>query len=420
MPSLKQQGALSAGIQMLGQIVIALLGIATARYLGAAGFGIFAICFSLMRLSMIVSEFGMPVLAVREYVRFSARDDLASAKGLLLFSTVVVLIISICIGLVGRGVLMITALQVEEGVRSAIIAALLLLPITVALRLYSATLRGLGRVIYGQLFELFLAPLMILLIVVCMTQVRGMGRPEEVLLYYSIAYLIAIGLCVLMILRTLPMGFGGISASFHGAEWLRGGWHFVLAGGAMMLNTQVDILILGFFVSSEQIGYYRATTQTAFLSSFIVQVMYTVSSPRFAGLYERGDYGGLWSVYRLARNAGAAGVAIALIISFIFGRQILEFAFGEGFGTGWFALVVLCAGMLISALLGPNEALLSMTGREKRLSRITMLGAVINIFLNLCFIPYAGILGAAAATAISAVAIKSFLRKDVRRLIPNG
>lgn len=405
---------------MLGQIVIALLGIATARYLGASGFGIFAICFSLMRVSMIVSEFGMPVLAVREYVRLSTRDDWASSKGLLLFSTVVVLIMSICIGLVGRGVLMISALQVEEGVRSAIIAALWLIPITVVLRLYSATLRGLGRIIYGQLFELLIAPLMILIIVIYMTLVRGTGLPEEVLGYYSIAYLIAIGLCVFMILRTFPTGFGGTSASFHGAEWLRGGWHFVLAGGAMMLNTQVDILFLGFFVSSEQIGYYRAATQTAFLSSFIVQVMYTVSSPRFAGLYERGEYGGLWSVYRLARNAGAAGVAIALIIFFIFGRQILEFAFGEGFGAGWLALVVLCISMLISALIGPNEALLSMTGREKHLSRIVMLGAVINIVLNLCFIPYAGILGAAAATAISAVATKTMLWKDVRRVIPNG
>lgn len=420
MPSLKRQGAVSAVIQVVGQLAIALLGVATARYLGAAGFGIFAACISLMRVSMIVAEFGMPVLVVRECVRLSERKDWALLKGLLIFSSAVALGLSTVLGaFVGVAILFFAA-DMGEGFRSAILSVLILVPIAAILRLYSASLRGMGRILYGQIYELILAPLLVLVVVLALMWDVGSGLPEEVLGIYSVSYLIAASLCAVMIWRTFPRGKGSSQPKFHPREWLRGGGNFVLAGGAIAFNTQVDIIVLSLFHPSDQVGYYKGAVQTAFLSSFVVQVMYTVCSPRFAALYGGGEYSRLWRIYRMARNYGAFGVLVVLFIFFFIGGEVLELAFGQGFGAGKNALVVLCVGMLLSALAGPNEALLSMTGGEKSLSRIVMLGVLVNVLLNFCLIPYAGILGASIATALSATVTKVMLLREVRRVIPNG
>lgn len=420
MSGLRRQSLVSAGIQMLGQVVVALLGVATARYLGAAGFGIFAMSFAIMRVSMIVSELGMPVLAVREYVRLFARADWSTLKGLLIFSTAVVLIVSGLLSLTGWLVLRLPFVDLEPDLRNAFGAILFLFPIAALLRLYASSLRGLGQIVLGQFFELLLAPALVLGAIVYFIAIRDPGLPRDVIGIYALSYLFAIVLCAVTILRSVPKDTFRARATYRGGEWLRGGAHFVLAGGAMLLNTQVDVIVLGFFVPPDQVGFYRAATQTAFLSSFIIQVMYTVSTPRFASLYERREFRGLWAMYRLARNMGAMGVAAALLVFFFFGREILDFAFGEGFGDGWAALVVLCASMLISALFGPNEALLSMTGGERRLSRIVLIGVTLNITLNLVLIPLFGILGAAYATAASAVVTKAILWRDVQRTIPDG
>ena len=60
-------------------------------------------------------------------------------------------------------------------------------------------------------------------------------------------------------------------------------------------------------------------------------------------------------------------------------------------------------GSVINALCGPVMYLLNMTGKEKAARNIIIVASVLNVVLNLTFIPTYGLIGAAYATSISTV-----------------
>ena len=92
--------------------------------------------------------------------------------------------------------------------------------------------------------------------------------------------------------------------------------------------------------------------------------------------------------------------------------------FGPEFAAGYPALLVLARGRLAAVLLGPASDLLLMTGHHRRLGRVNLVFAVLNIALNLALIPWLGAAGAAVATATVTVSWSAWLYGMARRLTP--
>ena len=91
--------------------------------------------------------------------------------------------------------------------------------------------------------------------------------------------------------------------------------------------------------------------------------------------------------------------------SFI-GEFVLDFVlglFGANYVLARDALLLLLGGQFFSSLCGPGAIYLNMTGKQKKLNTILILGLGINVVLNLMLIPIYGIEGAAAATLISMI-----------------
>ena len=77
--------------------------------------------------------------------------------------------------------------------------------------------------------------------------------------------------------------------------------------------------------------------------------------------------------------------------------------FGENYILAREALLLLLGGQFFSSLCGPGAVYLNMTGKQKKLNTILILGLGINVILNLALIPAYGIEGAAVATLISMI-----------------
>ena len=75
--------------------------------------------------------------------------------------------------------------------------------------------------------------------------------------------------------------------------------------------------------------------------------------------------------------------------------------FGEAFTVAYPVMFVLMIGLLVKASFGPVEYMLSMAGEERACAGALAIAVAGNITLNLVLIPPYGIMGAAAATAIS-------------------
>jgi O-antigen/teichoic acid export membrane protein len=89
---------------------------------------------------------------------------------------------------------------------------------------------------------------------------------------------------------------------------------------------------------------------------------------------------------------------IILILS-LEGEYILKYVYGPQFTAGYVPLLILVIGQLIKSCAGLIGVVLQMTGEHKMYMKITIIGGIINIILNIVLVPRFGMIGAAIATA---------------------
>src|SRR5207249_3683945 len=133
--------------------------------------------------------------------------------------------------------------------------ALLLLPFITVLRLRQAALRGLQHVAVSQLAEMVIQPLLLL----------ALGGGAFLLLRADLSAPLAVGLnavatgiaCLIggrQLQKTLPVAVYTATPEYCSRAWLRGALPFLFTTGMSLLNTRIDILMLGAVRGVEAVG----------------------------------------------------------------------------------------------------------------------------------------------------------------------
>lgn len=175
-----------------------------------------------------------------------------------------------------------------------------------------------------------------------------------------------------------------------------------LSAIAYFIMQSIDIIILTIYEGFESIAYYSVAVKLATATALALMSVNIVIAPKIAEIYSTNDFNKLNKLINdSARIIFIISVPI-LIILFIFSDFVLSL-FGENYVLAREALLLLLAGQFFSSLCGPGAIYLNMTGKQKKLNTILILGLVINIILNLVLIPIYGMEGAAAATLISMI-----------------
>ena len=412
---ISSRGFQSAIVQMSGQIINVLLGIYIVKLLGPAEFGIYAFFYALLKIGMVVAEFGMPVLVIREIVRLREAQDWAGIKGFIVQSVLTILAISAVLSGSGFLYLLLSDAETLSLAQRTMMVMLMTLPAIALMRLVCSALRSTERLVTGLFLELLMLPLLVVIGALIWTNLTDKINPVMVMTLQLLA-IIAVGTAGWVIFyRSLPSEIWNARAKMLGAPWLKSGMAFLLAGGASLLNTQIDVVIIGFFRDPAEVGIYRAAAQAAFLAFFLAQVMYVVTIPKMASSIERDEPIELKSVFNKARWIGTAGAALVLLMYLTFGHFILRIVFGPEFVAGWLVLIILCVGAVLKTAAGPLEALLSMGKQEIKMSQVLWLTVALNIILNILLIPFFGIAGAASSTAVTALLIPLLLTPVAHR-----
>lgn len=159
-----------------------------------------------------------------------------------------------------------------------------------------------------------------------------------------------------------------------------------------------DTLLLGMYLSSDQVGLYGVATRVVVLASFVMLPINASFAPRVADLYQRGQTDILRKTYAFA-SAWIVRLSLpAFIILVLFPREALAI-FGPGFPVAASVTIVLVLGKAIDAATGPCAMMLNMSGRPTLNMADNLAALVLNIGLNLWLIPRYGILGSAIAWA---------------------
>lgn len=209
-------------------------------------------------------------------------------------------------------------------------------------------------------------------------------------------------------------GWRHIRAMAPYAAW---GFFTALAG---VLAGYADTVLVGYFMDSTEIGYYRAPLQLAALALFVATSLSTSLFPRISlwQQEERTDY---------IRHAAERALSYSLVLAvplvtggLILGERLLYFLYGSPFvvATAAFSLLLVAQVMVVFFTL--DTMVLGALGHPRGVFAVNASSAVLLIVLELVMIPRWGITGAAAAILVAYFARAVAARWFLSRAIPVG
>lgn len=387
--------AINTGLMFLTTVFL-------ARLLGVTGYGIYSYAYSLITLLSLPAHAGLPDLILRETAKGLAQERYDLVRGAWQWAGRVVAILSVIVVGVGGPLLIAWQGGLRETAGQTMAWALLLVPLIALGNLRGAALRGLQRVVLGQLPESALRPGLFFLFIGSMAILREeMLSPPIAMMLHVIASFLAFVIGAWLLWRYTPGTIRCIRPSIDTHGWLLSSLVFALLASFSVVNQQASTVILGLFATPGDVGSYRVATQVATVAAFGLNSINMVTAPRFADLWVRQEKVRL---QQLVTRSAQMMLMVSLLVTTAFllaGQPFFHLVFGPEFDGCYIPLLILLLGYVVDSALGPAGMLLNMTGHETDTAVIMAWVSVLNIALNVVLIPIMGVAGAAMAVAVS-------------------
>ena len=174
---------------------------------------------------------------------------------------------------------------------------------------------------------------------------------------------------------------------------------------SFFLMQSVDILLLAKYSTFSEVAFYAVAVKLSTISTLALLSINIIAGPKIAEFHSSKSIEKLRSLLKNSNRLILVLTLPVLIVLSVFSKWILSL-FGEDYIIAQNALLILLVGQFFNFLFGPLGVYMNMTGKQNKLQRILLLGLVINLVLNIIYIPKYGMIGAAASTVISMVCWK--------------
>jgi len=396
--------ARSSGLSFVGAVVSAAAGFALslvlARMLGPAGSGIVFQMISVFTIAGAVARLGLDTTAVWLLPRLAAdsRNDVRRAVRILLAGAM--------LGGVLTGVVL-WAIAPLLGAGSDDLAtvtrlAAAFMPFASVATVALAITRGLGGVRDYVVLGSIGLPVGRLAVVSVATAFLASAVVASVA---WLAVLVVIALLALWVVRRAMQRFQ--VADRHTsprAELIK---RIAAFGAPRTLSSTIeqallwlDVLIVGLIAGPAAAGVYGVVSRLVQAGTIPSTSMRIVVAPQFSRMMHQGRLAELSEFYtRTTQWIVLFSVPVYAALA-VFAHPVLTL-FGPGFEEGATALVIMCAGAVVSASTGNVQSLLLMSGRSgwAALNKVIVLAVSLTLLFTL--VPGMGIIGAAIAWTIS-------------------
>ncbi|MBN1386569.1 flippase [Candidatus Woesearchaeota archaeon] len=170
--------------------------------------------------------------------------------------------------------------------------------------------------------------------------------------------------------------------------------------GGMIIG-YIDVIILTFFVTLDQVGIYNTVLPTILMIGYLNGAIVTVFLPMVSEMWAKKDVAKIRKGLSLIYKYSILFTVPCSILSFFYADVILDLLFGPEYIAGALAMKILSFGVCLLGLSLVNFSVLSGIGRPEKVTVINLTTAGINAVLNILLIPFYGIEGAALTTTLS-------------------
>lgn len=375
--------------QILRMLVGLLVGIWVARFLGPAQFGVFSYAIAFAALFGSLAKLGLDGIVIRDLVRNPARLDLYMGTVFwlkMLGATIMLAAMLLAIHL--------TSNDSTTNLYIFIIGSGTLFQSFEVIDFYFQSQVLSKFVSYCRLTQLLISSLLKLYFILV----------EAELIWFVVVSLIdqlALAVALYVAYRYRQTGVSLWQFDVNTAKLLlRESWPLVISGLVVTIYMRIDQIMIKEMLGDEQVGLYSAAVRLSEGWYFVPVILTNSLFPAVVRAKEINPKLYQMRLQRLYTFVVWMAIAFALPMTFL-SDWLVVLLYGEAFrAAGPVLMVHVWAGVFVALGVASSSWFISENLQRLAFYR-TMLGAAINVGLNLLMIPAFGMLGSAVATIIS-------------------
>jgi O-antigen/teichoic acid export membrane protein len=390
----------SAGLIYLSQILL-------ARWMGSFEFGIYVYAWTLVAVIGDLSDLGFATSAQRFVPEYAKRGALDLLRGFLSRSRWLAVTSASVITAIGITTVNILAPYLPSYLVLPLYIAGATLPFYALMQMQDGIARSYNWIHVALLPPYVVRHLIMLTIVSAAYLLNFPATAETAVTAVAAALMLTVIGQTFVLNRKLARAVPPGPKAYEVKTWLSVSLPILIVEGFYLLLTNVDIILLQHFRSPDDVAVYYAAAKTLALISFVHFAVSAAVGHRFSEYHVSKDHDRLKDILTDSIRWTFWASLAASIVILAMGRPLLSL-FGLRFVDGFQVMLILVAGLMARASVGPIERLLNMLGEQRACAAVYGTAFVLNMVLCIVLIPRIGVAGAAVSTS-TALIVESIL-----------
>lgn len=305
--------------------------------------------------------------------------------------------------------------EINEKTFMAIMCMSLALLTYIPYKIVSSYVIGLKHPNRYYIYEIIRILLVIALVLFSFFTSKALG-PDTIFTLFAVANLIVMIVIIFFLKNFDIFNFLHIEKVIDN-KWDKSGLYYIALGSGYIVLSNTDILVLGYFLSTAEVGFYRLALLIAGVIVIFLSGVDSYLAPRLSENFQKNDLNNLQKI--ALRNSMISSLPIIpfFLVFLFFGENIISVIFGSEYIESMKVLLILILGTSCRIIFGSVGFIINMSGKESVTAKILWVGCFLNLVLNFLLVPLMGILGASIATSISLFAVYLAQYIYVRRFI---
>ena len=399
-----------------GSVLMIIAEVLAARFLGVAGYGLYALALMLAKVSALIASFGVPISILHHLPIQLSRGERQRAFGTILGCIPLPLTVGLVFALVlgSGGDWVASHVLGQPGAGPFLVILGWAIPLLVMIDLLGTVTRGFHSAVPAVVIQNMAPQLGTITVLVALLLWNG---PQVGAAYGQLVGSVAGTLLgIWFVARLVRERLGRTKPAFEPGRLYGYALPITLNVAATLVIGLTDLFLLGMLTDASSVGTYRACMQIVVVFGLSTAALRAATAPVYTVLIAEGRQSALQDTYAASVRLSTLMALPLLLMIFVNGSDLLRIV-GPEFVVGTAALLILACGQCIESLFSASQVVLMVGGRQRLEAANMALAAGLNIVLNLILIPHYGLIGASLSTAISLSALAVLRGLQLHRIL---
>jgi len=401
-------------------IGVVLVNALVARLLSPEETGLFMLALSIVTVAAVIADFGFGKTLLRTIPDAMASGEQARAlshvRGVFVAGSLTIIVTAVIL-ISPFGVWVAGKLSHGQLLGEMMPMIALWLIVTVVISLLAETCRGFhhiaSAIFYGGTLT-GLGNILIVSLVLGTAWVTSVSVSlKQIITLFILAGSVLAVFAVLKLIKRLRMEATGSDRSIK--RIFKMAWPFWVSSMALVLLTQAEIWVLGYFRPPEEVAAFALVAKLALLVSFPLVIINSVLPPLISELYAGKNIQKMERMLRISAGITTFCSLTIFIVLFIFGDDLSQLLFGDYFAGNWNIMMVLASGWLFHVWSGSGGFVLNMTDNQRSAMIINIVAGFLTVFAGLWLTIMYGGLGMAIASASGLTLVNILMLLVIRK-----